>query len=85
MSLRPTWRTRALRDLRRLDSPNQRRVIAAVERYADSEHGDVVRLTDTAPPQYRLRVGDWRVRFTVDRPAKVFHVLHVLPRGKAYR
>jgi mRNA-degrading endonuclease RelE of RelBE toxin-antitoxin system len=37
-----------------------------------------------SPPQYRLRVGAWRVRVTVDREAKVLQVLHVLPRGKAY-
>ena len=85
MSLRVIWRSPALRDLRRLDSPQQRRVIAALTRYAEAGHGDVTRLTDVSPPQYRLRVGAWRVRFTVDREAQVLQVLHVLPRGKAYR
>lgn len=85
MSLRLDWKTPALRGLRRLDPSNQRRVIAAVERYAATGYGDIVRLTDIEPPQYRLRVGEWRVRFTVDREAEVLNVLHVLPRGKAYR
>lgn len=85
MNLRLVWRTRALRDLRRLGPPDQRRVVAAVERYAATGLGDIVRLTGVEPPQYRLRVGEWRVRFTVDREAEVLNVLHVLPRGKAYR
>jgi mRNA interferase RelE/StbE len=35
--------------------------------------------------EWRLRVGDWRVRFT-RRPAdKLIVVLRVLPRGRAYR
>jgi mRNA-degrading endonuclease RelE of RelBE toxin-antitoxin system len=38
-----------------------------------------------APPEYRLRVGPWRVRFRVDRKAGALVVLRVLPRGKAYR
>lgn len=85
MKLTTIWRSPARRDLRRLDAPDQRRIVAAVERFADSGHGDVKRLTDIDPPQYRLRVGSWRVRFTVDREAAVLHVLHVLHRGKAYR
>ncbi|MFN8525031.1 MAG: hypothetical protein U0821_18200 [Chloroflexota bacterium] len=32
-----------------------------------------------------MRVGDWRVRFSVDDAARVVYVLRVLPRGRAYR
>jgi mRNA interferase RelE/StbE len=35
--------------------------------------------------EYRLRVGDWRVRFTLDEAIRVMTVLRVLPRGGAYR
>lgn len=85
MKLAVTWRSPARRELRRLDRPEQRRVIAAVERFAETGHGDVVRLTGMNPPQHRLRVGPWRVRLTVDPTGRVLHVLHVLPRDKAYR
>ena len=33
---------------------------------------------------FRLRVGDWRVSFTVDRAARVLDVFEVAPRGGAY-
>jgi len=35
--------------------------------------------------QWRLRVGDWRVLFTLDDAARTMIVLRVLPRGGAYR
>jgi hypothetical protein len=68
-----------------------------MERYVAIGHGDV-RLLHGAGGEYRLRVGDWRVRFTdvvVTRPAeppatgtirvREVEVLRVLPRGRAYR
>jgi hypothetical protein len=57
--------------------------VAALDRFATAEHGDVVRLTDVDPPEFRLRVGDWRVRFRRDN-GEGLYVLRVLPRGKAY-
>lgn len=85
MSLGVLWQTRAEKDLGRLDHAVQRRVIAAVASFADSERGDIVQVRGVHPPEYRLRVGDWRVRFRVDREAATLRVLRVLPRDKAYR
>ncbi|MFW6206806.1 MAG: type II toxin-antitoxin system RelE family toxin [Gemmatimonadota bacterium] len=79
------WLPRARRDLKRLDPPVRRRVVDAVEHFASTGEGDVVRMVDTSPPEYRLRVGDWRVRFARDAESPLLHVLRVLPRGKAYR
>jgi mRNA-degrading endonuclease RelE of RelBE toxin-antitoxin system len=55
-----------------------------VERYAQSGEGDVLQLTDIDPPEYRLRVGDWRVRFHRDSTRAILILLRVLPRDKAY-
>lgn len=85
MSLAVLWQSRAEKDLRRLDVATQRRVIAALLSFAESERGDVVRLRGTDPIEYRLRVGDWRVRFRMDQEAGSLRVLRVLPRDKAYR
>ena len=46
--------------------------------------GDVVRLSGRAG-EFRLRAGDWRVRFTLDHTTQTVAVLRVLPRGRAYR
>ena len=86
MSDGPGWvfTARARRDLKRLDPPVQRRVVAALDRLTgDPPAGDVVRLAGT--DEWRLRVGDWRVRFERDPETGVIYVLRVLPRGRAYR
>jgi mRNA interferase RelE/StbE len=81
------WRVevtrRAEHDLRRLDPPVRERVLAALEALvADPPTGDVARLAGGA--EWRLRVGDWRVRFSLDDEATAVVVLRVLPRGRAY-
>ncbi|WP_067936518.1 type II toxin-antitoxin system RelE family toxin [Alicyclobacillus kakegawensis] len=84
MTYRVEWTRRALKDMRRLDKPTASRIIASVETFAATGRGDVKRLTN-AGVQYRLRVGDWRVRFTVDTEVRILAVLRVLPRGEAYK
>lgn len=75
---------RARRDFRRLDAPVQRRVTDALDRLVDDPpQGDVVKLAGS-DDEWRLRVGDWRVRFTRSDDGTVY-VLRVLPRGRAYR
>jgi mRNA-degrading endonuclease RelE of RelBE toxin-antitoxin system len=51
---------------------------------AEADVGDVVRLKNVAPPEWRLRVGEVRVRFAFVYEDGVLLVLRVLPRGKAY-
>ena len=45
--------------------------------------GDIKPLQGT-PHTYRLRVGDLRIIYGVDRQARVVNVLSILPRGDAY-
>lgn len=79
------WRSRALKDADRLDAKARKRVFAALERLASAYVGDVVRIKGIDPPEYRLRVGTWRVRFSRDKERKVITVLRVLHRREAYR
>ncbi|MBM3933147.1 MAG: hypothetical protein FJ319_02405 [SAR202 cluster bacterium] len=83
------WRVvvspRAKRDLRRLEPRLRERVtdrLAALTYFPSL--GDLKKLND-APNEWRLRVGDIRVRFSPDHEARVIAVLSVLPRDKAYR
>jgi mRNA interferase RelE/StbE len=77
------WTPRAQRDLRHLDSQAAERVRRAIRRFASTGQGDVTRLTNSS--ELRLRVGDWRVRFELHNDSRRMIVLHVLPRGRAYR
>lgn len=76
---------RARRDFKRLDPPIQRRIVSALDRLtAEPPTGDIVRLAGDHD-EYRLRVGDWRVRFYRDLDTATINVTRVLPRGRAYR
>lgn len=74
----------AQRDLRRLDRPVAGRILDALTRLADTGQGDVSRLRGGSE-EWRLRVGDWRVRFRYDHVTRTLAVLRILPRGQAYR
>jgi mRNA-degrading endonuclease RelE of RelBE toxin-antitoxin system len=54
-----------------------------VERFADTGAGNVKRLQGIDPPEYRLRVGDYRVRF--HREVETIRILRVRNRREAYR
>ena len=59
------WTKPAQRDVGSLSADVTQRVIAAVDRFAETGHGDVERLKGEHPPTLRLRVGDYRVRFRI--------------------
>ena len=63
MSWRAEWTQRALKDVARLDRPMRERIVAAVERFAETGMGDVRRLRGKEQEIYRLRVGEWRILF----------------------
>jgi hypothetical protein len=59
-SLKVQWQPSAARDLSQIDPPVQKRILAAVERFAQAGEGDVKLLRGKKPREYRLRVGGWR-------------------------
>lgn len=61
---------------------DRERVLAAIERLCEEMQGDVKRLTDFTP-EYRLRVGNYRVLFEVIK--STIFVYRVLHRREAYR
>jgi mRNA-degrading endonuclease RelE of RelBE toxin-antitoxin system len=84
MSWQAIWAPRALKELARLDRTEQHRVRRAVEAFAGESKGDVRRLQDITPAEYRLRIGKWRVRFRLDHDSGKMHILRVLRRDEAY-
>jgi mRNA interferase RelE/StbE len=78
------WTPQAIDDLRRLDRTTAERIVQAVERLAQTAHGDVRRLQGRER-EWRLRVGDWRVIFTRQPKDHSLRILRVRPRGSAYR
>ena len=77
------WSGTALDDMAMLDKPIALRIKQSIEQFASTGAGDTKRLTAIDPPEFRLRVGQYRLRFHLS--ATTIHILRVLPRDKAYR
>ncbi|MCH8973591.1 MAG: hypothetical protein IH869_00805 [Chloroflexi bacterium] len=60
------------------------RVARAIDRFAETETGDIRRLRGYRS-EHRLRVGDWRIRLALDPATGIARILHVLHRREAYR
>ena len=70
-----------MRDLERLSPDVATRIVSKVDRLVNDLAGDVKRLTDFTP-EYRLRVGDWRVLVDVDGDRVLIE--HVRHRSQTY-
>jgi mRNA interferase RelE/StbE len=75
-------RPRAAREFKRLPAQVARRIVARIEAMRDDLAGDVKRLTNFTP-EYRLRVGDYRVLFVIAGDKIVVYT--VCHRREAYR
>ncbi len=77
------WTEQAKKNVRSLDQQTALRVLRGLARFATGQEGDVKRLQGTIAPGFRLRVGDYRIRFCDhDQMIQVPAVKH---RGEAYR
>ena len=60
-------------------------IVQKIKELADNPHGmrNVKKLTNH--PGYRLRVGDWRVLYTVHENELLIQVISIKIRGEAYK
>jgi len=79
MDLKP----RAIKDLRHLQKQDASRIADALERLQSDLAGDVKKLTNFTP-EYRLRVGQFRVLFEIENETRII-VYRVVHRREAYR
>ncbi len=76
------FKPRAIKDIESLPFQIQNRIILQIERMSDNLEGNVKRLTHTTP-EYRLRVGDYRILFKIERETiLIYRIRH---RRDAYR
>ena len=76
------YTNKAYKDLENLAQGDRRRVVEALDRFAESGAGDVRALAGRWRGRFRLRVGSYRAIFRVDDGVVVVRVLH---RREAYR
>jgi len=87
MDMRVTYKRDPLKALRRMQRAKAEDITRAVERLAVNPWApnNNLRSLKGVPNGFRLRVGDWRVSYTVDRNTAVIDVFEIAPRGGAYR
>lgn len=76
------FKPRAVKDFESFPLRIQQRILARIDEMSDNLTGDVKRLTDSTP-EYRLRIGDYRVLFEVEKDSIV--VYRIRHRREAYR
>jgi mRNA interferase RelE/StbE len=77
------FESRAERDLARLDPPVARRVISALDRLLTQDPSlDLRRLRNS--DEWRVRVGNWRIRLRLEFDTRTVIVVRILQRGRAY-
>ena len=76
------FKPKAVRDIEGMPSRIQTRILAQIEEMSNDLKGDVKRLTSFTP-EYRLRVGDYRVLFEIEgEKIVIYRIRH---RREAYR
>lgn len=83
MAKKIAWTDQARADVRAIDRDTAIHLLHGLARFLSTEEGDVKRLADVEPPELRLRLGDYRVRF-YDHGESI-EVLAVRHRKDAYR
>jgi len=82
MNFRIEFKPRAIKDLKALPADTARRIVEKIEGLQNDLSGDVKRLTQHTP-EYRLRVGDYRVLFEVEK--RIIVIYRIVHRREAYR
>lgn len=84
-----TWRPTppAERELAKLERQVLERAVKALDRLVTNypSSAGIARLQGIEPPEYRIRIGDWRVRFRPDPLSLTLYVLRVQHRREVYR
>ncbi len=82
MKYKVELKPRAIKDLKDIPKSDGKKIIEKLKLLEDDIQGDVKKLTNFTP-EYRMRVGDWRILFEVEgEKIIVYRIRH---RKEAYR
>ena len=76
------FKPKAVKDIGRLPTRIQAQILAGIDEMSNDLRGDIKRLTNFTP-EYRLRVGDYRVLFELEE--KTIVIYRIRHRREAYR
>jgi mRNA interferase RelE/StbE len=79
------WRTAARKDLKRLDRQVAARILRRLAALADDPRPPGVTHLSGYDDLWRIRVGDYRIVYTIEDDRLIITVVHVAARGQVYR
>ena len=82
MKYQVEFKPRALKDCKNIDKSMLKTIFSKIEALSDDLQGDVKKLTNFTP-EYRLRVGDYRVLFETENDKVVIY--RIRHRKEIYR
>ncbi|MCK5195971.1 MAG: type II toxin-antitoxin system RelE/ParE family toxin [Desulfobulbaceae bacterium] len=80
-----TFSKKADKSLRRMPRNVALNIVKKIKQLANNPNGmrNVKKITNH--PGYRLRVGDWRIVYTVNDNELLIHIINVKTRGEVYK
>ncbi len=82
MEYKITFKPRAIKDGKSIDRGRLKLIFSKIDLLSDNLQGDVKKLTNFTP-EYRLRVGDYRVLFETEKDEVIIY--RIIHRKKVYR
>jgi len=82
-----SWSKKALNYLQRLDTTTTKRIVLHVDWLAEDPKSLTLDIKPLAgnPGIFRLRVGKYRVIFSIEEEIKLLSISLILPRGEIYK
>ncbi len=75
-------KSKAIKDLKKISKEDAKKIAAKIKEMENDLQGDIKKLTKHTP-EYRLRVGDWRILFEIEiNKIVIYKIKH---RKDAYR
>jgi mRNA interferase RelE/StbE len=75
MKYRVELKPKAIKDLNNIPKADGKRIVEKLKLLEDNLQGDVKKLTNYAP-EYRMRVGDWRILFEIEKEKIIVYRIH---------
>jgi mRNA interferase RelE/StbE len=82
MEYKVGFKPRAIKDCKSIDKKRLKLIFSKIELLSDNLQGDVKKLTNFTP-EYRLRVGDYRVLFETEKNEIIIY--RIMHRKEAYK
>jgi hypothetical protein len=83
MAKKISWTNQAKADVRSICRETALGLLHGIARFLDTERGDIKQLQGITPPEFRLRLGDYRMRYRDH--GDWIEVLRIVNRREAYR